>query len=314
MKLVVDIEADAVNATKIWMIVAQDIDTDIMYCFSDYDNSCFSLNEGVAFLEKAEVIIGHNMHGYDLPVIERLTSFKLGAHQKVYDTWVMSQTLRYKRTHRQGLGGWGEHLGHAKIDFDPEKFARGDDPEVHEEMLRYCKQDVRLNVQVYRELMKEFQKLYSVNPLIREGLKIEHDAARFNALVRERGWKFDVEKAHETRKRFANRLQEIEASIEPQLGTHEVLVDKEPKTPKFKKNGNYNIHTVRHLSEYFGRTISEDETHLVPAGQTFQRTKTEQIKLGQIDLVKEWLLKEQGWKPDDWTVKKIDGSWVKQSP
>ena len=314
MKLVWDIEADAVQATKIWMLCAQDIDTGIEYQFSDYSDECLSMADAHSLLRQADVHIGHNLIGYDLPTLSRLSGFTLAPHQKVYDTWVMSQTLRYKRSHKHGLAGWGEHLGYSKIDFDPEKFARGDNPEVFPEMLRYCRQDVRLNVQVYNELMKEFTQLYKVNPKIREGLKIEHDTAHFNAFVRDRGWKFDVEKAHENRNKMQSRMDEIEAKVEPLLGTHEVFIDKEPRSPKFKKNGNYNMYTVKQLTEYFGRPVAEDEVHLMPAGTTFQRTKTEQIKLGQIDLVKDWLLKEKGWKPDDWTVKKINGRWVKQSP
>ena len=314
MKLVWDIEADAVQATKIWMLCAQDIDTGIEYQFSDYSDECLSMADAHSLLRQADVHIGHNLIGYDLPTLSRISGFTLAPHQKVYDTWVMSQTLRYKRAHKHGLGGWGEHLGYSKIDFDPEKFARGDDPEVFPEMLRYCMQDVRLNVQVYNELMKEFTQLYNINPKIREGLKIEHDTAHFNAFVRDRGWKFDVEKAHENRNKMQSRMDEIEAKVEPLLGTHEVFIDKEPRSPKFKKNGHFNMYTVKQLTEYFGRPVAEDEVHLMPAGTTFQRTKTEQIKLGQIDLVKDWLLKEKGWKPDDWTVKKINGRWVKQSP
>ena len=313
MKLVIDIEADAVDATKIWMLCAHDIDTGIDYQFSDYSDKCLSMADGIRLLEGADVLIAHNGIGYDIPVLSRLTGFKLRDDQKVFDTWVMSQTLRYKRTHKHGLAGWGEHLGYSKIYFDPENFAKGDDPEVFKEMLRYCKQDVRLNVQVYEALMDEFKKIYSINPLIREGLKIEHDTAHFNAYVKERGWKFNEEKAHATRTKMQDRMDEIKAQIEPKLGEHKVYIDKEPRTPKFKKNGNYNVHTVRQLTEYFGRPVKEDETNLVPAGQTFQRSRMEQINLGQVDLVKEYL-KTIGWKPDDWTVKKIDGKWVKQSP
>ena len=68
--------------------------------------------------------------------------------------------------------------------------------------------------------------------MIREGLRIEHDTAHFNAYVRNRGWKFDVGQAKKTKARMASRMAEIEAEIEPQLGMHTVLIDKEPKDPK----------------------------------------------------------------------------------
>ena len=306
MKLVWDIETDGIDATTIWCLCAHDVDTGIEYKFSDYDDDLLGSSEALALLGKADVHIGHNLIGYDLVQVSKIWGFELQPHQKVYDTWVMSQTLRFKRNHRHGLAGWGEHLGNSKISFDDwDKYSK--------EMLRYCMQDVRVNRDVYNELMKEFQQLYRINPMIREGLKIEHDAAHFNAFVRERGWKFDMKKAKASLKSMKQRMAEIEKIIEPQLGEYTVYIDKEPRSPKFKKNGNFNMHTVRQLSEYFGREVKEDEVDLMPPGSTFQRTKQEQIKLVQMDLVKEWL-RTIGWKPDEYTRKKIDGRWVNQSP
>ena len=37
------------------------------------------------------------------------------------------------------------------------------------------------------------------------------------------------------------------------------------------------------------------------------------INIGQMAEVKKFLL-DRGWKPDDWTVKKINGKWVRKSP
>jgi DNA polymerase I-like protein with 3'-5' exonuclease and polymerase domains len=51
------------------------------------------------------------------------------------------------------------------------------------------------------------------------------------------------------------------------------------------------------------------------AGKEFQRTRIEQTKLGQLELVKEWLQNDMGWKPDEWTMKKLPtGRWIKMSP
>ena len=306
MKLVWDIETDGIEATRIWCLCASDLDSGIEYRFSDHDDELLGMGDACALLAKANVHIGHNLIGYDIPVVERLLGIDL-SKAKVYDTWVMSQTLRFKREHKHGLAGWGNHLGNAKIEFnDWEKYSK--------EMLHYCMQDVRVNVQVYQKLLEEFQALYKVNPLIREGLRIEHDTAKFNAFVKNRGWRFDERKAKETKAKFKKRMSEIEMVIEPKLGTTTVYVDKAPKTPKFKKDGTYNAITVRLLSEYFGEPIKPEDTDRMPAGSEFQRSKTVQISLGQTDLVKDWLLKDMGWKPDDYTVKKIDNRWVPQSP
>ena len=314
MRLVYDIEADGLQdeVTTVWMIVAYNIDNKQMYCFSDHGNLQGSIKDGVRFLENADLLIGHNVIGYDSCVLDKLHGSDL-ISKRTHDTWIMSQVLRYKRKHKHGLEGWGEHLGNSKIDFSKENFKKGNDPEIFKEMLRYCKQDVLVNADIYLKLLEEYNKVYQRNPLIQKGLEVEHDTAKFNAMVREQGWRFDVDKANETLMRMISRMTDIEQVLEPKLGLKTVYIDKEPKSAKFKKNGDYNSHTVRHLSEYFGYEVKPSDTHLLPAGETFQRTKEEQIELGSTELVKEWLL-ENGWKPDEYQKKKIGFEWVTMGP
>ena len=305
MRLVYDIECNGLDPDTIWCIVAYDLDTGIEYAFSDHDNLHGSISDGVALLGRSDLLIGHNILGFDSRILDRLHGSNLLDHRS-HDTFVMSQVLSYKRTHKHGLAGWGSHLGNAKIEFnDWDGYSR--------EMLRYCKQDVKVNVDIYLALLAEYKKIYERNPLIKEGLRIEHDTAVFNAKVREKGWKFDIEKANETHTRMRLRMEEIEAIIHPKLGNKTVYIDKTPRTPKFKKNGEYTSHTVNQLSDYFGYTIASSDTHLMPAGKEFQRTRQEQIDLGSTDLVKQWLL-DNGWKPDEYQKKKVGFEWVTMGP
>ena len=305
MQLVYDIETDGLDATKIWVLIAKDIKTNTIYKFSDHDNLHGSIQDGVRLLENAELLIGHNIIGFDNRVIDKLYGTDLNSKRN-HDTFVMSQVLRYKRNHKHGLAGWGEHLGNSKMNYD-------DWSNYSKEMLKYCIQDVNVNHDVYNALLEEYHKIYARNPKIKEGLKIEHDTAVFNAQVREVGWKFDENGARETLERMLEHMKAIEMIIEPKLGLKTVYIDKTPKTPKFKKNGDYNSHTVRYLSELLGKEVEPEDTHLWPAGKEFQRTKQEQIELGSTDLVKEWLL-ENGWKPDEYQRKKIGFEWVTMGP
>ena len=218
----------------------------------------------------------------------------------------MSQVLRYKRGHRHGLKGWGEAINNSKIDYD-------DWSQYSKEMLRYCVQDVMLNVDVYNKLLEEYQKVAAYNPKIKQGLQIEHDAAKFNSYVRDRGWYFDMKEAKEIHGKMHQRMVEIENEIEPKMGTRVVYVDKAPKTPKFKKNGQYTATTCKLLTEYFGKEVHPTDTHLAPSGFEFQRTTKEQAKLGSQEVVKEWLL-TIGWKPDEFNRKKVGFQWVTTGP
>ena len=315
MRLVFDIEGDALHATKIWMIVAKDISTGTIYKFGSQSISGVmgTIEDGIAFLKNADLLIGHNTIGYDIPTIDRLYGTDLLMECKHHDTFVMSQTLNYKRPHKHGLGGWGEKLGSSKIDFDVEKFTQGDDPEVFKEMLRYCVQDVELNAKVYDVLLNEFNKIVKHKPLIKRGLQVEHDTALFNTFVRERGWHFEMEEAKGILGSMHRRMREIENKLEPMMGNKVVFIDKEPKTPKFKKNGTYTATTCRLLSEFFEKEVLPEDTHMLPAGQTFQRKSIEQSKLGSQEDVKEWLL-SIGWKPDEYNMKKDGFKWITLGP
>lgn len=299
--LLFDIEADGLNATKVYCIVTIDTETEEVKTYGPD-----ALDDGVASLLSADRLVGHNIIGYDIPTLDRLYNTSL-LNKPVHDTWVMSQTLRYTRTHKHGLAGWGEYLGNKKIEYS-------DWSAFSEEMLQYCIQDCKVNLDVYKVLLKEYATIYKKNPMIRDGLQVEQAIAKVNVMMRTDGWNYDEDLAKQTEAMFVERMHQIERILEPKLGTYEVFIDKEPKTPKFKKNGEYAAATVRILSEYFGKEIKPTDTHLMPAGKQFQRSKVEQIDLGQIALVKEWLL-SQGWEPDDYTRKKMpDGSWKNMGP
>ena len=51
------------------------------------------------------------------------------------------------------------------------------------------------------------------------------------------------------------RMNEIEGTIEPQLGDRKIWIDKEDRTPKYKKNGEYTSATAKQLTEYYGSLL-----------------------------------------------------------
>ena len=159
--LLFDIEANGLDATQIYCNVTIDTDTKEVTKYRPDQ-----LANGVASLMAADRLVGHNLIGYDIPTLDRLYNTSL-LSKPVHDTWVMSQTLRYTRTHKHGLAGWGEYLGNKKIEYN-------DWSAFSEEMLEYCVQDCMVNLDVYEALLKEYASIYKVNNMIREGLQVEH--------------------------------------------------------------------------------------------------------------------------------------------
>jgi len=302
MKLVFDIETDGLDATKIWCLVAIDPETNKVYKYTDEVDTLPSIEAGISLLKSADALIGHNIIGYDIPVILKLLGEDL-FDKKLYDTWVMSQVLSWKRKHKHGLGGWGSHLNYPKFEFD-------DWSNYSDEMMDYCVRDVKLNVAVWKALHLEYEQQSTTKSMIALGLRAEHDTAIFEARVRTKGWLFDCEKAHKLHETMADELNAIEDRIHPNLPEMTIWVDKAPKKAKYTKKGEFTAVTKRLLFECFGYTPDVKDWD---ADKEFQRSYTTQVTLKNMEEVKEWLY-TIGWKPDDWNYKKVGYEFHRTSP
>jgi len=73
MNLIFDIETDGLydDVTKVHCIGIHDLDANESYAFND-EGSAQPISKGVQLLEDAKCIIGHNVIGYDIPVLQKL--------------------------------------------------------------------------------------------------------------------------------------------------------------------------------------------------------------------------------------------------
>ena len=134
MQLVFDIETDDLKATKIWCIVAQDVDTGQIYKYSPNN-----LDEGYKLLSNAETLIGHNIIGFDIPMVEKFGGDL--SHIPVIDTLVLSRLFNPTREGGHSLETWG--YKQLKDWFDDYLNSK--------EMLDYCVRDVQLNSVVLKK-------------------------------------------------------------------------------------------------------------------------------------------------------------------
>ena len=317
MQLVFDIETDGFleDMTICHVLVCQDAVTKKIYTYTDQPNDT-PIEVGLDLMSKADALIGHNIIGFDLMGLEKLYGWKPSEHTVLIDTWIMSQTLQFNRPHKHGLAGWGNHLGFKKM--DNSEWAADGFKTYDPKMIEYCIQDVKLNTKVYEVLLAELHKAVETNSLIKKGLRVEHDVAVFESMVRKKGWLFDIKQAQDNLRLMTKHMSKIEAIIEPKLGETKVFVDKAPKTAKYTKAGFYTATTARILSEYLGKkVIGEDalsDNPPIKPGEEFQRSTIEKVTLSNMELVKDWLT-TIGWKPDDWNVKKGQhGQWIRTGP
>ena len=67
-KLTFDIECNGLMPDKIWCIVAKEYKGDTFVFRYDEDN----IEEGIKLLQQADILIGHNIIGFDIPILKRL--------------------------------------------------------------------------------------------------------------------------------------------------------------------------------------------------------------------------------------------------
>ena len=304
-KYVFDIETNGLYPTEIWMLVLQDVATKEIFSYSDHTDKVPSMDEGLNRLSNAKVIAGHNIIGFDLPIMKRLLGWEPTEATRVWDTLLMSQLCKYQRPHMHGLAGWGKFF-----DFAKGEFGKQDDAwdSYNDEMLAYCIRDVELNTMVYERVSKEASILMKQDPMFLQALQLEHDFATVNAEITKNGWKFDMKRAEALESEILDKMEYIEEQLNPQLGKVAVMRGNREVDRLIKKNGDY----YKSVIDWF--ELAEDvKASNGDISGPYTRVEFNDVQLGQLDHVKKFLL-DKGWKPDDYTVKKINGAWIKQSP
>ena len=271
MDLVFDIETDGLDATKVWCLVAQDAETKEVYKFTP-DN----LDEGYKFLTTATRLIGHNIIGFDIPLVEKFAGIDL-SNKEVIDTLVLSRLFNPTRDGGHSLATWGYKLGYPKIEFE-------DYYNYSEEMMNYCVRDVELNTKVLEELRKEskgFEK---------DCISIEQGVAKIMKQQEADGFEFDMPLALGLLAELREKKQLIESEV------HETFkpkwVDTKQVTPYIKKDGNLSKRGM--TDEEYQRCLDTDNYN------PFMRQTLQEFNLGSRKQIGEYLI-DFGWKPDRFT-------------
>ena len=212
MNIVVDIETDSLDATKIHCIVARNTESGDNYAFVGDD--CY--NKFPKFIEKhAEKIIMHNGVAFDAPILNRLAGTNIKLPQ-IEDTLIMSQLFNPERINGHSLDSWGKRFGLPKLEFnDFSKFTN--------EMLTYCKRDVELTHKVYNHLKLEGKNFSDYS------LRLEHDIRSIVSKQEKNGFYLDQQKAMELRARLEDQAEDIEKNVHktfPPLKREEEFVPK----------------------------------------------------------------------------------------
>ena len=209
MNLVLDIETDS-KQTKIWLCYTHNSETGEYICHTKPDTL-------IPLINKAERLIGHNLIGFDAPVLNRLWGTKIGL-KKVRDTLIMSRLLNPSIENGHSLAAWGKRLGNNKVEYtriwhwmkglqyDKISTAPYDDP-VDSLNRFYCRQDVSVTLDLYKLLTQELSGWG-------ESVQLEHDVAAILKRQEQHGFKFDKHKGEALLAQLTGEVADIESALQ----------------------------------------------------------------------------------------------------
>ena len=282
-QLVFDIETDDLKATKIWCLCCIDVDTGQEYKFPPD-----KLSEGYELLKSADKLIGHNIIGFDVPVIEELAGISLW-DKALVDTLVLSRLFNPVREGNHGLEKWGYDLGSPKIDFEEYTY-------YSEDMLTYCMQDVRLNAKVFEALKAESR---GFSP---KSVEIERETYKIISAQRRHGFLLNLPFASKLLGELETKMDEIVTQV------HEKFLPREETRylyPNTGKNGNL----LKTATDNFGKNtrltpeeFKEMESLYSENGKNVKvpRVEVTEFNLGSRKQIGEYLI-NFGWEPEVFT-------------
>jgi DNA polymerase I len=272
--LVFDIETNGLydKVTKVFCIVIYDINREETFAYGPD-----RITDALAHLATGDVLIGHNVIFYDIPVLQKLHSFVSKA--RIIDTLICTRLIWPKeklydldvqlypevpKNYRgmAGLKAWGYRLSDNKIEFK-------DFSEYSEEMLVYCKQDVSVTSKLWKHIANQDYP--------EQALKLEHDfALAINKQIRA-GVSFDVDAAID----LVDNLRAREAQLEAEL--------KEIFPPLEHRN-------------WFTPKVN-NKTRGYVKGVPFEKIHYEEFNPGSRDQIADRLKAKYGWQPEKTTEK-----------
>ncbi len=278
MRVVLDVEANGLeNPTKVWVVVAKDIDSGDIHIFRRPSDDEHSKKDLRVLLSGCDRVIGHNIIEYDLVVLSRLLGITVDP-SCVIDTLILSRLVDYSRKAGHSLEAYGEELGYPKITFDD--FSRWS-----QELEDRCVTDVNICHLVYNKYTRIVH-----DPSWLPAIKLEHDFQRIVNDLHANGFAFDQHRASNLLNRVSRELAELDEKILSSFPPKEVVIREfTPKATKFGTISKTSVPRSLHdkICEYeVGKTYKH--TKLVPFNPASHKQLIE-------------VLHEAGWRPIDKT-------------
>jgi DNA polymerase-1 len=189
---------------------------------SDFVKVCFNREELLKTIANTETFIGHNILGFDLPILKKLWDIDID-YRKVTDTLVLSTLFNPERKGGHSLGQWGIRLNN-------EKGKHTDWSKISSDMISYCMQDVILTGQVYEYLLATEKEDFSD-----KSVELEHMIKHIITQQVKKGFYLNEKKTHTLLSEIKSKSNEILLQVRQEVKPSVRLLRE--VTPRYKKDG-----------------------------------------------------------------------------
>ena len=266
-----DIEADSLNPTKIHCVVTKrPNEAHLIH---------LSRSTLIKELKRGGKVCGHNLIGYDLPVLSRLWDIKI-AQDRIVDTLVISRLFNPDTNGGHSLASWGSKFGYPKGD-------HSDWSELSEEMIQYCKTDVDITEKLYNGVLHQM-KMYDFT---NHSVNLEHSIAFICKDQEKNGFFFKKQSAIDLLGEMKKRMKRIEQDLQ---NVFLPIVEE-----RYGKNGQklkdkvtvFNVGSRQQIAERLA-TKGAEWTEFTPSGQpkVDEKTLRKQSHLPEAKIILRYLL------------------------
>ena len=202
---------------KIHCLVVRDLDTGLVTQYNDQGDH-ESIVTGINLLAEADLLVGHNIIGYDLEVIRELYPWWDDSRIELCDTLILSRLLfphvlgidykirkkdmPLKLYGRHSLEAWGWRLDYHKGDYKD----HADWTAWSQEMQDYCARDVEVTSLLWSRLQAKATQCPAA-------VKLEMDCARIMSTQERLGWPFDVKAGEQLESVLRSESEELAAQL-----------------------------------------------------------------------------------------------------
>lgn len=286
-----DIECDGLNPTKIHCLAAKN---EVGY---------FSLTDyGMMrkLFAETDIVIGHDITRFDIPVLERLLNIKVKC--KVIDTLALSWYLEPDRM-RHGLEWYGEDFGIPKPKID-DWFNLTTEEYVHR-----CVEDVKINNRLWEMQWAQLLKMYGSEDKAMELIDYLSFKMACAAEQEKNGWKLDIDRCKKLRDKLVEEKEAKTVELSNAMPKKAIIARKSRPAKPYKKDGSLSEAGKNWFSLLSEMHLPENHMDDIEYIKGYEEPNP-----GSHNQIKDWLY-SLGWKPQTFQYKrdKVTGD-VKKIP